>query len=61
VRRNRADRFLGKKKNGKTEQEEDAEWAEKFGAKGAKVIRAAVDANIEDYEYLRQFALKGLI
>jgi len=58
VRRNRADRFLGKKKNGKTEQEEDAEWVEKFGVKGAKVIRAAVDANIEDYEYLRQFALK---
>ncbi len=58
MRRNRADRFLGKKKNGKTEQEEDAEWVEKFGVKGAKVIRAAVDANIEDYEYLRQFALK---
>jgi len=58
VRRNRADRFLGKKKNGKTEQEEDAEWVEKFGVKGQKVIRAAVDANIEDYEYLRQFALK---
>ncbi len=58
MRRNRADRFLGKKKNGKTEQEEDAEWVEKFGVKGQKVIRAAVDANIEDYEYLRQFALK---
>ena len=42
----------------KSRQEEDAEWLEKYGEKGAKVIRETVDANIEDYEYLKQFALK---
>lgn len=31
---------------------------ERFGANGAKVIRNSVDANLEDYEYLKQFKLK---
>lgn len=42
----------------KTVEDEDREWTEKYGEKGAKVIRATVNANIEDYEYLKQFALK---
>ncbi|CAF9926225.1 hypothetical protein IMSHALPRED_006913 [Imshaugia aleurites] len=45
------------KKNAKSEEEEDREWREKFGAEGAKVIRQTVDANVKDYEYLKQFAL----
>jgi hypothetical protein len=35
-----------------------AEWTEKFGAEGAKVIKKTVDDNVEDYEYLKQFALQ---
>lgn len=46
------------KKKIKTAEEEDAEWTEKFGAQDAKVIRNTVDANLEHYEYLKQFALK---
>ena len=49
---------LGKKKKAKSAQQENNEWAEKFGTGGAKVIRETVDANIEDYEYLKQYALK---
>ena len=47
-----------KKKNIKSIEEEDTEWREKFGEDGARVIRTNVNANIEDYEYLKQFALK---
>ncbi|MCJ1460436.1 hypothetical protein MMC28_010818 [Mycoblastus sanguinarius] len=46
------------KKKSRTNEEEDSEWLEKFGAKGAKVIREAVNANVKDYEYLKHFALK---
>ncbi|CAK7227944.1 hypothetical protein SBRCBS47491_006737 [Sporothrix bragantina] len=38
--------------------EEDAEWLDKYGAKGQKIIRDCVEANTPDYEYLKQFALK---
>jgi hypothetical protein len=37
---------------------DDEEWTKKYGAEGARTIRAVVDANIADYEYLKQFALK---
>lgn len=49
----------GKKKKTKSPEEEDAEWREKYGEKGAKLIRETVDANIADYEYLKQFALRA--
>ncbi|KAL8824829.1 MAG: hypothetical protein Q9191_004796 [Dirinaria sp. TL-2023a] len=42
----------------KSVEDEDREWTEKYGEEGAKVIRATVNASIEDYEYLKQFALK---
>ncbi|KAM0798882.1 hypothetical protein BDR22DRAFT_808468 [Usnea florida] len=45
------------KKKAKSDEEEDREWLEKFGAEGAKVIRQTVNANVKDYEYLKQFAL----
>jgi len=54
----RADFIAPKKKQPKSKESEDSEWLEKFGAKGAKVIRETVDANVEDYEYLKQFALR---
>ncbi|KAK4459013.1 hypothetical protein QBC42DRAFT_15092 [Cladorrhinum samala] len=41
-----------------TREEEDAQWKEKYGEKGQKLIRQTVDANVEDYEYLKQFAVK---
>lgn len=41
----------------RSDEEEDREWNEKFGAKGAEVIRQTVNANVKDYEYLKQFAL----
>ncbi|KAL8852564.1 MAG: hypothetical protein Q9221_002560 [Calogaya cf. arnoldii] len=47
-----------KKKKFKSVKDEDAEWVEKYGEKGAKLIRQTVDANIKDYEYLKQFAIK---
>ncbi|KAK3692711.1 hypothetical protein B0T22DRAFT_435960 [Podospora appendiculata] len=42
----------------KSEEEEDAEWREKFGEEGQKVIRECVNANVKDYEYLKSFAIK---
>ncbi|CAD6589470.1 MAG: hypothetical protein ASARMPREDX12_004758 [Alectoria sarmentosa] len=45
------------KKKAKSDEEEDSEWLEKFGAKGAKVIRQTVNANVKHYEYLKQFTL----
>lgn len=50
--------YVSKGKKVKSRQEEDAEWREKYGEEGAKVIRETVDANVKDYEYLKQFALK---
>ena len=47
-----------KKHQTKSREQEDAEWEEKYGAEGAKVIRETVEANIKDYEYLKQFAMK---
>ncbi|KAL9129481.1 MAG: hypothetical protein Q9217_002077 [Psora testacea] len=47
------------KKRVKSREEEDADWTEEFGVKGAKVIRETVTDNLEDYEYLKQFALKA--
>jgi hypothetical protein len=46
------------KKAQKTKEEEDAEWKEKYGEDGAKLIRETVDENVEHYEYLKQFAIK---
>ncbi|KAI4261460.1 MAG: hypothetical protein L6R42_003339 [Xanthoria sp. 1 TBL-2021] len=46
------------KKKFKSIEDENTEWVEKYGEKGAKLIRQTVDANIEDYEYLKQFAIK---
>ncbi|KAJ5676622.1 uncharacterized protein N7477_002255 [Penicillium maclennaniae] len=46
------------KKPFKTEEEYDAEWTKKYGPKGAALIRQAVDANMADYLYLKQFAVK---
>ncbi|KAK3333520.1 hypothetical protein B0T19DRAFT_483560 [Cercophora scortea] len=43
----------------KSEEKEDAEWREKFGEEGQKVIRECVNANVDDYEYLKSFAIKG--
>lgn len=54
---NRADPCGRKKKQAKSDEEEDREWLEKFGAQGAKIIRQTVNANVKDYEYLKQFAL----
>ncbi|GAM35490.1 hypothetical protein TCE0_017f03867 [Talaromyces pinophilus] len=42
----------------KSEEEFDAEWREKFGEKGAKIIRETVNRNMADYHYMKQFALK---
>ncbi|MCJ1439183.1 hypothetical protein MMC27_008574 [Xylographa pallens] len=54
----RANSFGGKKKKVKSKHEEDAEWHKTFGEEAAKIIRETVDANISDYEYLKQFAMK---
>lgn len=42
----------------KSVEDENAEWKAKYGEEGAKLIRETVDANMKDYEYLKQFAIK---
>ncbi|KAL4780501.1 P-loop containing nucleoside triphosphate hydrolase protein [Aspergillus varians] len=42
----------------KSEAQFDAEWQEKYGDEGAALIRKAVDANMADYLFLKQFAMK---
>ncbi|KAL4917785.1 hypothetical protein BDW62DRAFT_210917 [Aspergillus aurantiobrunneus] len=42
----------------KTEAQFDAEWQEKYGDEGAALIRKTVDANMADYLFLKQFAMK---
>ncbi|PYH95083.1 hypothetical protein BO71DRAFT_212567 [Aspergillus ellipticus CBS 707.79] len=42
----------------KTEEQWDAEWNNKYGPEGAALIRSTVDANMADYLYLKQFAMR---
>ncbi|KAJ5764910.1 hypothetical protein N7520_004469 [Penicillium odoratum] len=42
----------------KTEEQWDAEWLKKYGPEGAALIRTTVDQTIDDYLYLKQFAMK---
>ncbi|SPQ22748.1 9be7ff2c-00ce-4db7-9790-18a4e62b706e [Thermothielavioides terrestris] len=51
-------RARGHAKATPTEEEEDEEWREKYGEEAQKVIRACVDANVADYEYLKSFAIQ---
>lgn len=46
------------KKQPKSEEQEYAEWVEKYGSEAAKVIHKTVQESIADYEYLKQFSLK---
>ncbi|KAF1811742.1 hypothetical protein P152DRAFT_514874 [Eremomyces bilateralis CBS 781.70] len=46
------------KKIPKSDEALFAEWTEKYGVRGATIIRDAVAKNVADYEYLKQFALK---
>ncbi|KAF4301317.1 hypothetical protein GTA08_BOTSDO07226 [Botryosphaeria dothidea] len=46
------------KKIPKPDDELYAEWVQKFGEEGAKTIKETVDANVADYEYLKQFAMR---
>ncbi|ERF69988.1 hypothetical protein EPUS_03540 [Endocarpon pusillum Z07020] len=43
----------------KSEPEWDAEWKDKYGAKAAKTIRETVDKNMDDFLYMKQYALKA--
>lgn len=42
----------------KTEAQFDAEWRERYGDEAAALIRKTVDANMADYLYMKQFAMK---
>lgn len=46
------------KKAPKSDEQLFAEWTEKYGEEGAKVIRDTVAENVDHYEYLKQFAIK---
>ncbi|KAF2203466.1 hypothetical protein GQ43DRAFT_447392 [Delitschia confertaspora ATCC 74209] len=46
------------KKAPKSDEELFKEWSEKYGEDGAQIIADTVKANIADYEYLKQFAIK---
>lgn len=54
-----ADFLTLQKKQAKSEAVWDAEWKEKYGEEAASVIRETVDKNMEDYLYMKQFALKA--
>jgi len=41
----------------KTAEEEYRSWVEKYGEEGARIIKKAVDENLKDYEYLKQFKM----
>ncbi len=45
------------KKSPKSEADYDREWTARFGPAGARIVRATVDANMDDYRFLRQFAM----
>ncbi|KAL8651159.1 MAG: hypothetical protein Q9210_003413 [Variospora velana] len=45
-------------KKAKSVKDENLEWVEKYGEEGAKIIQKTVEANMEDYEYLKQYAIK---
>jgi len=42
----------------KTDEEFDRDWTNKYGLKGANIIRKSVDDNMATYNYLKQFAIK---
>ena len=42
----------------KPEAQYDAEWRSKYGDEAAALIRKAVDANMDDYLYLKNFAMR---
>lgn len=50
--------MCSQKRAQKTEEEFDAEWTKKYGPEAAARIRQAVDANMDDYLYLKQFTVK---
>lgn len=53
-----ANLYHEKKKKEKSVEEEDAEWINLYGKEGQQIIRACVEKNTPDYEYLKQFAIK---
>lgn len=42
----------------KTEEQFDEDWRKKYGPEAAAMIRQTVDANMGDYLYMKQFAVK---
>lgn len=48
---------MTQKKKQKTEAEWDAEWKARYGDEAARMIRETVDRNMEDYLYLKRFAV----
>ncbi|KAB2573399.1 hypothetical protein DBV05_g7913 [Lasiodiplodia theobromae] len=46
------------KKSPKSDDELYAEWVDRFGEEGAKVIKETVENNVADYEYLKKFTMK---
>lgn len=42
----------------KTDQEYYNGWVEKYGKDAAGIIQKSVDDNLEDYEYLKSFAIR---
>jgi hypothetical protein len=51
--------ITSQKKIPKSDEKLYAEWKETYGEKAANVIRDTVAANVADYEYLKQFAIKA--
>ena len=39
-------------------EDDYAKWVKEFGKDGADIVEKTMQANLEDYEYLKQFALK---
>lgn len=58
VKPSRQQLITSQKKVPKPDDQLYAEWKETYGEKAANVIRDTVAANVADYEYLKQFAIK---
>jgi hypothetical protein len=49
---------MWQKKAPKSDEQFYKEWTEKYGEEAAKLIQETAKKNVEDYEYLKSFAIQ---
>ena len=50
--------MLQERKAQPSSEDDYVKWVKEFGKDGTDIVEKTVQANLEDYEYLKQFALK---